>query len=108
MVEVKTEKSKEIIPILITENKNTQPLLGPDWHDKLESGLQGGKKTNVIRHVEEEKSWKEIIDEHEVLFKNNHTIKDLTIDIQLKKDVKTIQQKDGCSPTTFKKLFARN
>ena len=28
MVEVKTEKSKEIMPILITKNKNTQPLLG--------------------------------------------------------------------------------
>ena len=28
MVEVQTEKSKETLPILITENKNTQPLLG--------------------------------------------------------------------------------
>ena len=36
-------------PILITENKNTQPLLGLDWLDKLEIGLQGSKKTNVIR-----------------------------------------------------------
>ena len=55
MVEVKTEKSKETLPILITENKNTQPLLGLDWLDKLEIGLQGSKKTNVIRYVEEEK-----------------------------------------------------
>ena len=31
MVEVKTGKSKEVLPILITENKNTQPLLGLDW-----------------------------------------------------------------------------
>ena len=35
MVEVKTEKSREILPVLITENKNTQPLLGLDWLDKL-------------------------------------------------------------------------
>ena len=28
MVEVKTGKSKETLPILITQNKNTQPLLG--------------------------------------------------------------------------------
>ena len=55
MVEVKTEKSKGTLPILITENKNTQPLLGLDWLDKLEIGLQGSKKTNVIRYVEEEK-----------------------------------------------------
>ena len=40
-VEVKTEKRKEILPILFTENKNTQPLLGLDWLDKLEIGLQG-------------------------------------------------------------------
>ena len=92
MVEVKTEKSKEILPILITESKNTQQLLGLDWLDKLENGLQGIKKTNVIRHVEEEERRKKIIDEHEDLYKNDHTIKDLTIDIQLKKDAKPIQQ----------------
>ena len=68
MVEVKTEKIKETLPILITENKNTQPLLGLDWLDKLEIGLQGSKKTNVIRYVEEEERRKKIIDEHEDLF----------------------------------------
>ena len=108
MVEVKTEKSKEILPfssILITENKNTQPLLGLDWLDKLEIGLQGSKKTNVIRHVEEEERRMKIIDEHEDLFKNNHTIKDLTIDIQLKKkDVKPIQQKGRPIPIHFQKI----
>ena len=93
MVEVKMEKSKKTLPILITENKNTQPILGLDWLDKLEIGLQGSKKTNVIRHIEEDKRRKKIMSEHEDLFKNNHTIKDLTIDIQLKKDAKPIQQK---------------
>ena len=103
MVEVKTEKSKEILPILITENKNTQPLLGLDWLDKLEIGLQGTKKTNVIRHVGEDERRKKIIDEHEDIFKNNHTIKDLTIDIQLKNDVKPIQQKGWPVPIHFQK-----
>ena len=37
-VEVKTEKCKKTLPILVTENENTQPLLGLDW---LEIGLQG-------------------------------------------------------------------
>ena len=92
-VEVKTDKSKEILPILITESKNTQSLLGLDWLDKLEIGLQGSKKTNVIRHVEEDERREKIINEHEDLFKNNYTIKDLTIHIQLKKDVNPIQQK---------------
>ena len=49
MVEVKTEKSKETLPKLITENKNTQPLLGVDWMDKLEIGLQGNKNTKIIQ-----------------------------------------------------------
>ena len=31
LVEVKTEKSKETLPILITGNKNTQPLHYWDW-----------------------------------------------------------------------------
>ena len=92
MVVLKTEKSKKILPVLITENKNPQPLLGLDWLDKLEIGLQGSKKTNVIRHVEEDERRNRVIHEYEDLFKNNHTIKDLTIDIQLKKDVKLKQQ----------------
>ena len=41
--EVQTEKSKVILSILITENKNTQPLLGLDWLDKLEIGFQETK-----------------------------------------------------------------
>ena len=104
MVEVKTEKSREILPILITENKNTQPLLDLDWLDKLEIGLQGSKKTNVIRHVTEDERRKRILNEYEDLFKNNHTIKDLTIDIQLKKDVKPIQQKGRPVPIHFQKI----
>ena len=44
MVEVKTEKSKKILPILITENKNTQPLSGLDWLDKLEMGYRAAKR----------------------------------------------------------------
>ena len=43
-------------------------------------------------------------DEYEDLFKNNHTIKDLIIDIQLKNDVKPIQQKGRPVPFHFKKI----
>ena len=41
MDEVKTERNKMTLPILITETENTQPLLGLDWLDKLEIGLEG-------------------------------------------------------------------
>ena len=93
MVEVKTEKSKEILPILNTENKNTQSLLGLDWLDKLEIRLQVNKNTNIIRNIETDGRRQKIMNEYEDLFKNNHTIKDLTIDIQLKKDTNPLQQK---------------
>ena len=50
MVEVRTEKNRGMLPILLTENKNPQPLLGLDWLDKLENGLQGNKNTKIIRN----------------------------------------------------------
>ena len=103
MVEVKTEKSKITLPILITENKNTQPLLGLDWLDKLEIGLQGNTNTNIIRYIETDESRQKIVKEYEDLFKNNHTIKNLAIDIQLKKDTKPIQQKGRPVPIHFQK-----
>ena len=103
MVEVKTEKSKITLLILITENKNTQPLLGLDWLDKLEIGLQGNTNTTIIRHIETDERRQKIVKEYEDLLKNNHTIKDLAIDIQLKKDTKPIQQKRTTSADTFSK-----
>ena len=55
MVEVKTEKKqrkkhreKTKKPKSITEYKSTHPLLGLDWVDKLEIGLQVNKNTNII------------------------------------------------------------
>ena len=101
MVEVETEKSKEILPILITKNKNSPPLMGLDWLDKLEIGLQGNKNTNIIRHIETDGRRQKIINEYEDLFKNNHTIKDLTTDMQLKKYTKPIQQKGRPVPIHF-------
>ena len=78
--------------------------MGLNWLDKLEIGLQGSKKTNVIRYVEEEEKRKKSIDEHEDLFQNNHTIKDLTIGMQRKKDVKPIQQKGRPVPIHVQKI----
>ena len=103
LVGVKTEKSEELLPVLITESQNTQPLLGLDWLDKLENRLQGSKKTNVIGHVEEDERRERIFNEHEDLFKNNHTIKDLTIDIQLKKRRQTHRTKNGAGPHSLLK-----
>ena len=102
-VEVKTEKCKEVLQTLITENRNTQPQLGLDWRDKLEIGLQGNKNTNIIRHIETDGRCEKIINEYEDSFKYNDTIKDITIGIQLKKDSTPIQQKGQPVPIHFQK-----
>ena len=86
-MEVKTEKCNEVFRILITGNRNTQPLLGLDWLDNLEIGLRGNKNISDIRHIETDGSCEKIINQFEALFKNNHTIKDLTIDIQHSKPI---------------------
>ena len=100
---MKTEKCQKTLSILITENENTQPLLGLDWLDQLEIGLQGNNNTNMIRHIETDERREKIISQHEDLFKNNHTIKDLIIDINLKPDSKPIQQKGRPVPIHFQK-----
>ena len=85
--------------------QNTQQLLGLDWLDQLEIGLQGNNNTNIIRHIETDGRREKIIGEHEELFKNNHTIKDLTIDINLKPDSKPIQQKGRPVPIHIQKTL---
>ena len=104
IVEIKTEKTKVMLPILITEKKNTQPLLGLDWPDKFEIGLQGSRETNIIRNITTNEKGEKIFKEFGNLFKNNHTIKNLTIDIQFKEDAKTVQQKGIPLPIHFQKI----
>ena len=55
MVEVKTERNKVTLPILITEKGNTQPLLGLDWLDKLEFGLQHENREHHPKHNRQRK-----------------------------------------------------
>ena len=77
--------------------------MGLDCLDKLEIGLQGNKKTNIIRHIETDGRRQKILNEYEDFLKNNRTIKDLTIDIQFKKNTRPIQQKGRSVPIHFQK-----
>ena len=98
-MEVKTEKSKVMLPILLTENKDTK--VGPDWLDEKEIGLQGNRNTNIIRNITVDDRSTKILDKIEDLFKNNHSMEGLTIDIQLKEDINPNQQKgDPCQSTS--------
>ena len=75
-----------------------------DWLDKLEIGLQGSRETNIIRNISTNGKGVRIFQDFEKLFKTNHTIKDLTIEIQLKKDAKPIQQKGRPVPIHFQRI----
>ena len=104
IVEVKTEKTKVTLPILITEKKNTQPLLGLEWLDKFNIGLQGNRETNIIRNTTANEKGEKIFEDFENLFKKNHTMEHLTIDSQLKKDTKHKHQKGSPVPIHFQKI----
>ena len=73
--------------------------------DKLEIGLQGNKNTIIIRHIETDERRQKFVDEFKDLLKNNHTIKD--IDLQLKKDTKPIQQKGRPVSIHFQKTVKK-
>ena len=91
----------------ISQNKDTQPLLVLKWLEKLDIGLQGSKNSNIIRSVIRDERREKIIGEYDDLFNNNYTIKDLTIDIQLNNDTKSIQQKRRPVPINFQKIIRR-
>ena len=73
----------------------------------MEIGLQGSRETNIIRSITTNEKGEKIFKEFENLFKNNHTIKNLTIDIQLKKDAKPVQQKGRPVPIHFQKIVKK-
>ena len=101
-VRVKTNNKVTRLPILITEDRNTQPLLGLNWLDKLNIGLNNNNETQIIRKIDPLEQLKnKIFEDHKDLFENNHTIKNLTIDIKLKEGTKPIQQKGRPVPVHF-------
>ena len=68
MVEVKTERAKVTLTILITEKENTQPLLGLDWLDKMEIGLHRNRETNIIRNITANERSVKIFEENKIVF----------------------------------------
>ena len=68
---------------------------------KITLQLQGTRNTNIIRNKTKDEKSTKILNEFEDRFKNYLTIEGLTIDIQLKKDTKPIQQKGRPVPIRF-------
>ena len=102
---VEVTKIKEVLPMLITENTNTQPFKLA-WTGSTNWKL--GYKETTTRILSDISRPTKIINDYEDLFKNNHTIKDLTISMQLKSDSKPTQQKGRPVPIHFQKKPDKN
>ena len=82
------ENNKQKMQILITERNDITPLLGMDWMKKFKLTI-GNIRTNKSNQSEK----KRIIEKFPDLFKNNTTIKDIEINVQLKPGHYTLKQK---------------
>ena len=93
---VENENIKMELELLITKNK-TNPLLGLDWMEKLNINLSA--EDNVkIQNITEDEDIKELKKRFKKLFTENHTVKDIEVDIELKPGAKLIQQKSRPIP----------
>ena len=78
--------------ILIT-TKKTNPLLGLDWMKKLGITLETGRTDPQINRIVEDPDITTLKKNFKKLFHENHTVKGLEVEIQLKEDARLIQQK---------------
>ena len=86
--DVEYENNKQKMQILITERNDNTPLLGMDWMKKFEVTI-GNIRTEESNQSEKKRKIEKFSD----LFKNNTTIKDTEINIQLKPGHYPVKQK---------------
>ena len=86
--DVEYENNKQKMQLLITERNDITPLLGMDWMEKFKLTIGN------IRTEENNQSEKiRVIEQYPDLFKNNTTIKDTEINIQIKPGHYPVKQK---------------
>ena len=85
---IEYENNKQKMQILITERNDITPLLGMDWLKKFNLTI-GNIRTEDTNQSEKRR----VIEKFPVLFKNNTTIKDTEINIQLKPGHYPVKQK---------------
>ena len=101
-VNVKTTNGIKSLPTLITEEENTQALIGLNWLDVRKIKLNGPEENQIIRSVDTiERITNKILDDYTDLFEKNHTIKSLTIDIFLEEGTKPVKEKGRLVPVHF-------
>ena len=86
--DVEYENNKQKMQILITERNDITPLLGMDWMKKFKLTI-----SNIRTEENNQSEKKRVIEKFPDLFKNNTTIKDTEINIQLKPGHYSVKQK---------------
>ena len=86
--DIEYENNKQKMQILITERNDITPLLGMDWIKKFNLTIK-----NIRTDENNQSEKKRVIENFPDLFKNNTTIKDTEINIQLKPGHYPVKQK---------------
>ena len=87
-VDIEYENNKQKMQLLITERNNITPLLGMDWLKKFKLTIG-----NIRLDDNNQSEKRQIVEKFPDLFKNNTTIKDAEISIQLKPGHYPVKQK---------------
>ena len=87
-VDIEYENNKQKMPLLITERNDITPLLGMDWLKKFKLTIG-----NIRLDDNNQSEKRQIVEKFPDLFKNNTTIKDAEINIQLKPGHHPVKQK---------------
>ena len=84
---------------LLKTTKNTNPLLGLDWMEKLWITLETGKTVPQKHQIKEDPDITKLKTKFTKLFNENHTVNGLEVKLQLEEDAKLIQQKGSHTDT---------
>ena len=87
-VDIEYENNKQKMQLLITERNDITPLLGMDWLKKFRLTME-----NIRLDENRQSEKRQIVEKFPDLFRNNTTIKDAEINIQLKPGHYPVKQK---------------
>ena len=96
--DIEYENNKQKMQILITERNDITPLLGMDWMKKFNLTIR-----NIRTDENSQSEKKRVIEKFPDLFKNNTTIKDTEINLQLKPGHYPVKQKARPIPLHLQK-----
>ena len=92
-VTVETPTGPKQLELIISKRNDFTPLVGLNWFDALKIEIRTNNNKEQIKTVQPEDVRKYMHKKFKKLFEENTTIKDTKVKIQLKPDVKPVQQK---------------